>query len=49
MTAVGRFIAWLKERREDRRARKLATTHRRAAEGYDPPPYVRGGGAGNGT
>jgi hypothetical protein len=28
----------LKERRAARRARKLETAHRRAAEGYDEPP-----------
>ena len=33
-----RLIDRVKERREARRARRLATAHRRAEEGYDEPP-----------
>ena len=46
MSAIGRFIASLKERREAWRARRLATAHRRAAEGYDAPPLFKGTGPG---
>jgi len=38
MTVVRRFIDRMKERRRARRERKLATAHRRAAEGHDDPP-----------
>ena len=46
MSAIGRFFAWLKERRGAWRARNLATAHRRAAEGYDPPALFKGTGPG---
>jgi hypothetical protein len=35
---IRRFINRVKQRREARRARRLETAHRRAAEGYDEPP-----------
>jgi hypothetical protein len=38
VTMIRRFINRMKERRAARKARKLETAHRRAAEGYDPPP-----------
>jgi len=38
VTVIRRLINRAKERRAARRARKLATAHRRAAEGHDDPP-----------
>lgn len=35
---IRRFLQRMKDRRAARRERRLATAHRRAAEGYDEPP-----------
>jgi len=38
VAVVRRLIGRIKKRRQARRARKLETAKRRAAEGYDEPP-----------